>query len=738
MTERTVIRTGGMSCAACSAKIEKAVGRLDGVVAVNANFSENTVYAEYDPERVDIEAIAEAIRKGGYDVLDGDDDTAAEKMRQESVSLKRGLIASVVFTVILMYMAMGPMFGLEVPFRDQPMLYAIVQTVLCAPVVYSGRRFYLRGIPSLLRGGPTMDTLIALGTLAALVYSAYSMILIHGGDASAVHSLYFDSAAMIITLVSVGKYLEAGSKVKTNDAVRGLMDLAPPTAEIEIPGGTAIVPIEEVSIGDIAVVRPGERVSIDGRVIEGSTHINESMLTGESMPVRKDIGDEVYGGTINTTGMVRAEVVRTGDDTALHRIVRMIRDAQSTKAPVARIADRVAAVFVPVVIFIAVASAAAWMLAGRDLGFALIILISVLVISCPCALGLATPLAITVGTGKAAEYGILFKNASSLERSGGVTEIILDKTGTLTEGSPAVVGVDTEMDESEFIGYVAAAESVSEHPLGRAVVAHAEELAIDILRPESFTSVTGKGLICTVGGEEVVVGNLRLLEENGIAIPALSDDKGLTRIHAAVGGRYAGSIFIEDPVRPTARYSVQCLEDLGIRVTMVTGDSESNALRIAGETGITEVVAGALPEDKITQIKLRQVTGADVAMVGDGINDSPALIQADIGVAIGSGTDIAIDAADIILMNDDLRNIPAAFSVSRATVRNIKQNLFFAFCYNAVCIPIAAGLPYLFGMAELQEMPMIAALAMSLSSISVVSNSLRLKRFTPACHRTEQ
>ncbi|NLU45584.1 MAG: cadmium-translocating P-type ATPase [Euryarchaeota archaeon] len=735
MTEKTVIRTGGMSCAACSAKIDKAVGRLDGVIAVNANFSENTVFVEYEPERIDADAIAAVIRKSGYDVLDGDDDAVAEKMRRESAGLKRSLIASAVFTVALMYMAMGPMFGIAVPYHDLPEVYAIIQLALCIPVVVSGRRFYIRGIPSLLRGSPTMDTLIALGTLAALIYSFYSMYGIFGGDASAAHSLYFDSAAMIITLVSVGKYLEAGSKVKTNDAVKGLIDLAPPTAEIETDDGTRIVPVEEVRVGDIAIVRPGERVSIDGTVIEGSTHINESMLTGESMPVRKDVGSEVYGGTINTTGMVRARVTRTGDDTALRRIVRMIRDAQGTKAPVARIADRVAAVFVPVVMLIAVAAAAAWMLAGRGVEFSLIVLISVLVISCPCALGLATPLAITVGTGKAAEYGILFKNAAALERSGNVTEVILDKTGTLTEGSPAVVKVLTEMDEKEFIGYVASAESVSEHPLGKAVVAFAEGMGADISRPEDFRSVTGKGLICTVSGKEVAVGNLRLLEENGVVIPELADDEGMTRIHAAVAGMYAGSIFIEDPVRATSRHAVGCLRDMGMNVTMVTGDSESNALRIARETGIEDVVAGALPEDKIMEIKKKQVKGADVAMIGDGINDSPALIQADIGVAIGSGTDIAIDAADIILMNDDLRNIPAAFSVSRATVRNIRQNLFFAFCYNAVCIPIAAGLPFVLGMSEFPEMPMIAALAMSMSSISVVSNSLRLRRFKPACHQ---
>lgn len=735
MSEKIVLRTGGMSCASCSSKIERTVGKLNGVLSVNANFSENTVFVEFDPEKISSEYISDAIRKSGYDVLEGDNDTIMEKERKESIALKRDLTISVVFTAILMIMAMGPMLGLNIPFHDNAELYSMVQLILCIPVIFSGRRFYIRGIPSLLRGNPTMDTLIALGTLAAIIYSLYSIITIFQGNDSAMHSLFFDSAAMIITLVSVGKYLESRSKVRTNDAVKGLMDLAPPTAEIERGKDTVIIPIEEVNIGDITVIRPGNRIPIDGKVIEGLSHVDESMLTGESMPVKKTIGDEIYSGTTNSTGVLRAEVTRMGGDTALSKIVRMIKDAQSTKAPVARIADKVASVFVPVVIIIAVAAAVLWMLAGKGLEFSLIILISVLVISCPCALGLATPLAITVGTGRAAEYGILFKDAATLERSGSITEIILDKTGTLTEGSPKVEKIVTNMDEKEFIAYVASAESVSEHPLGKAVISYAKDLSVEVYRPEEFTSVTGKGIICTVNGKNVIVGNDRLIIENKIGFSDnISNDDGMTRIYVAIDGIYAGFISMGDPVRKTSHSAISHLKKMDIKVTMVTGDSDSTAKKIAKETGIENVISKALPEDKINIVKKIQAKGADVAMVGDGINDSPALIQADIGIAIGSGTDIAIDSADIILMNDDMRNIPATFSIGKATIRNIRQNLFFAFCYNVVCIPIAAGLPFLLGLSSFTEMPMIAALAMSCSSISVVLNSLRLKRFKPDCY----
>lgn len=734
MKEKAILRTNGMSCASCSSKIERSVGKLNGVVSVNANFSENTVFVEYETDMISLDSIRASIRKAGYDVLEGDDDAIMEKERKESLSLKGDLTVSVVFTAILMIMAMGPMLGLDIPLHDDAKIYSTIQLMLCIPVIISGRRFYTRGIPTLLRGSPTMDTLIALGTIAAMVYSIYSMVTIFQGDDMGVHSLFFDSAAMIITLVSVGKYLESRSKVRTNDAVKGLIDLAPPTAEIERDGKTIIIPTEQIVLGDIAIIRPGQKVSIDGTVINGTSYIDESMLTGESMPVKKTVGSEIYSGTTNTTGSIRAQVTRIGEDTALHKIVRMIRDAQSTKAPVARIADRVAAVFVPVVILIAVISASLWMISGKGLEFSLIVLISVLVISCPCALGLATPLAITVGTGRAAEYGILFKDAASLEHSGKISDIILDKTGTLTEGMPKVGKISTDMDEGEFITYAASAESLSEHPLGRSIVSYANERGLKLYQPAEFISVTGMGLICTVNNRKVIIGNERMMSSNGLNIPN-DNDEGMTRIYVAIDVQYAGSISLEDPVRATSNSAIKALKDMGINATMITGDSESTANKVAKQTGIENYVSKALPEDKINAIKRMQAKGKDVAMVGDGINDSPALTQADIGIAIGSGTDIAIDSADVILMNDDIRNIPATFSIGRATLKNIKQNLFFAFCYNVVCIPIAAGLPYLFGFSTLYEMPMIAALAMSCSSISVVLNSLRLKGFKPDCYK---
>jgi P-type Cu+ transporter len=733
MKEKVILRTSGMSCASCSSKIERSVRKLNGVVSVNANFSENTVFVEYETDKISLDSIRDSIRKAGYDVLEGDDDAIMEKERKESLSLKRDLTISVIFTVILMIMAMGPMLGLDMPLHDNAEIYSTIQLMLCIPVMISGRRFYTRGIPTLLRGSPTMDTLIALGTIAAIVYSIYSMVTIFQGNDMGLHSLFFDSAAMIITLVSVGKYLESKSKVRTNDAVKSLIDLAPPTAEVERDGKTVMISTEEVVLGDIAIIRPGQKVSIDGTVIDGTSYIDESMLTGESMPVKKTVGSEIYSGTTNTTGSIRAKVTRVGDDTTLRKIVRMIRDAQSTKAPVARIADRVAAVFVPVVILMAVVSASIWMISGKGLEFSLIILISVLVISCPCALGLATPLAITVGTGRAAEYGILFKDAASLERSGKISDVVLDKTGTLTEGMPKVSGISTDMDENEFLTYAASAESLSEHPLGRSIISYASGLGLKLYQPAEFISVTGMGLICTVNNRKVIIGNEKIMNDNGLSIPK-DNDEGMTRIHVAIDIRYAGSISLEDPVRATSNSAIKALKDMGIEATMITGDSESTANKVAKQTGIENYISKALPEDKINAIKRMQAKGKDVAMVGDGINDSPALTQADIGIAIGSGTDIAIDSADVILMNDDIRNIPATFSIGKATLKNIKQNLFFAFCYNVVCIPIAAGLPYLFGFSTFYGMPMIAALAMSCSSISVVLNSLRLKGFKPNCY----
>jgi Cu+-exporting ATPase len=731
--ERLTLKTDGMSCAACSVRIEKALGKVPGVSEVNANFSNNIVSLTFDPSLTGKDEISKVIKKSGYDVIEDDPDVVAEKEKRSAESLKKGLIVSIIFTIPLAILAMGPMVGIFEQFMmDEPKIYAVLQLILCIPVLIAGRRFFIKGFPALIDRSPTMDTLIALGSSAAVVFSVFSTYLVFTGDHHAVHELYFDSAAIIITLVSVGKLLESRSKVRTNDAVKGLINLAPPTANVIRDDVEVTVPASELLIGDVVVIRPGERIPADGSVINGSSSVDESMLTGESMPVSKNIGDPVHSGTVNINGSLRVSAEKVGKDTVLFQIVRMIQDAQGTKAPMARIADRVAAVFVPVVMLIAIVSGVLWFLYDQDVTFAVMTLISVLVISCPCALGLATPLAITVGTGKAAEYGVLFKNAAALERSGKVTSIILDKTGTITEGRPKVTGVISEIPEDELVTIAASAEADSEHPLGKAIISLASEKGLTVPQAEDFVSETGGGIRCTVNGKSVIIGSRRFLESSEVEIPeeGTPESEGRTCVFVAIDGKYVGLFAISDPIRSTSKSAVSSLRELGIETIMVTGDSQSTADAIAEAAGIDEVYAHALPGDKVERVKRLQIKGGDVAMAGDGINDAPALAQADLGIAIGSGTDIAIGSADVILVNDDPRSIPAAIEIGRASLGNIKQNLFLAFVYNVVCIPIAAGVPHLFGFT-LYEMPMIAAAAMSLSSISVVTNALRLRTFHP-------
>lgn len=731
-TERISLKTDGMTCAACSSAIERSLGRLDGVVEANANFSNNVVSVSFDPSKVSKEQIADAIKKAGYDVLEDDPDILAERERANAIRTKNELMVSILFTIPLSILAMGPMFGLDIPLSDEPKIYSLIQLALCIPVLIAGRRFYTKGYPALVARTPTMDTLIALGTTAAVIYSLYATVQIFMGEVHSAHSLVYDSAAMIITLVSVGKYIESRSKVKTNDAVRGLLDLAPPTANVIRDGKEMTIPADEIRIGEVIIVRPGERIPADGSILEGSSSVDESMLTGESMPITRNAGDGIHSGTMNINGSLKIIAERTGKDTVLFQIVRMIQDAQGTKAPVARIADKVAGVFVPVVMAIAVVSCLIWLLSGKSIEFSVLVLISVLVIACPCALGLATPLAITVGTGKAAEYGILFKNASALERSGNVTSVILDKTGTITEGRPSVTDMISTIPEDELMILAAAAEIRSEHPLGKAIVSYAKEKEMAIPEPSNFISEPGGGVRCTVNNKEVAVGNTDFIgveSENEAVTELLS--QGKTVVFVAVDGAFAGAIAISDPIRGSTVQGISALKGMGIRPIMVTGDSEETAASIAAIAGIDEIHAKALPEDKLNIIKELQIKGENVAMAGDGINDAPALTQSDLGMAIGSGTDIAIGAADVVLMNDDVRSIPATMEIGKATLGNVKQNLFLAFCYNAVCIPIAAGLPYLLGMDMIPEMPMLAAAAMSLSSISVVVNALRLRRFKP-------
>ncbi len=720
---KTVIKVDGMSCAACSARIEKALKKDPGIKDSYANFSNNTVSVTYDDESTDLEKIYQLIEGAGYEVLrDGE-----EKVDRSS-SVLRSLIISIVFAIPVVILAMGPMFGLDLGMDEGTS--AALQLILSVPVVIAGRRFFLRGIPALISRSPTMDTLVALGSGTAFVYSTVLAVMILTDSGSG--HLYFESAVMIIALVSVGKYFESRSRERTKDAVNGLKDLAPKEARVIRDGKETMVPIAELVLGDVIQVRPGEMIFADAQIISGDTSVDESMLTGESMPVHKTVGDSIYGGTVNVNGTVTAEVSAIGDDSVLSRIIGMIEDAQSTKAPVARMADRVAAKFVPAVIIIAVAAMAIWLIAGKDIAFALTVMISVLVISCPCALGLATPLAITVGTGKGAEYGILYKDAASLEYAGRVDTVILDKTGTVTEGSPVVTAVYPEGSEGDILSSACTAEQRSEHPIGKAIMSHCSDLGIAPSPSDDFVFETGSGISCISEGKKIAVGNGASFDISMFEGKASELSKGgATVVYVSVDGKVIGLIAVSDRIKAESASAVSSLGSMGIGVKMVTGDNAITAAAVASEVGITDVISGAKPEDKVMAVKKLQALEHNVAMAGDGINDAPALTQADIGMAIGSGTDIAMDSSDVVLMNDDIRSVPAAIEIGRATLRNIKENLFFAFCYNAVCIPIAAGLPYLFGVSLIHEMPMIAAAAMSMSSISVVTNALRLRRFRP-------
>lgn len=725
-----VFRIGGMSCAACSSRIEGAVGEIDGVQSVVANFGNNTATVTYDDSKVTEEMIAKAVTGAGYQMI-SDDREEAERQELEALRIqKRDLIIGILFAIPLSIIAMGPMFGLDMPWDKRT--DCIIQLLLFLPIMYSGRRFYKKGIPALMTKSPTMDSLVAISTLASLLMGLYYTIVAF--TSGHVHTmLSFDSAGMIIALVSIGKYMEARSKHNTNDSLRKLFTLAPNKATIIVDGKEYEVESSTLVEGDIVLVRPGESIPADGTVIEGDSAVNESMLTGESIPVSKSAGSTVYGATVNGNGSMKVRIEKTGEDTVLYQIARMIEMAQGTKAPVARMADRVAAKFVPTVIIISVLAFAAWFVAGAvtgneeyDLEFCLTIMISVLVISCPCALGLATPLAIVVGTGNGSRHGILFKTASSIEAAAHIDTVILDKTGTITKGHPTITDVVTDMDKDEFISIVASAETDSEHPLAEAVVKYAKERGLELPQHKDFTAVTGQGIRCNVDGRDVLVGNRALMDENGIAF----DD--LPGIMVAIDGTPAGSLVVSDPIRDESPAAIRSLKGLGIDVKMVTGDRRETAETIASQAGIDDIVSETRPQDKLDIVKKLQVRQKHVAMTGDGINDAPALTQSDVGLAVGSGTDIAIESADIVLMNDDLRTVPAALEIGRATLRNIKQNLFFALGYNAVCIPIAAGLPVLFGYTDLvMVMPMLAAAAMSLSSISVVSNALRMRGFRP-------
>ena len=745
------IPIGGMTCAACSQRVERAIGKLKGVQSVSVNLATEKATVIYAPQTVRLSMIRETIEKAGYEALKTDKPDAAEldraRKQKEIKTLWIKFAAAALFTLPLLYTAMVPMLphhGLTLPYPksldplDYPLIHALCELLLTLPVVGVGYKFYTVGFKSLLRRNPNMDSLIAVGTSSAVLYSVYNTWRIALGNFGAVESLYFETAGVIITLILLGKSLEAVSKGRTGEAIKKLMGLTPKTALILQDGAEKEIPLDEVEIGDIIIIKPGAKIPVDGTVTQGRTAIDESMLTGESMPVDKKPGSAVYAATVNTTGTLQFRADKIGADTALAHIIKLVEDAQGAKPPIAALADKVSGVFVPVVCAIAIAAGLAWFIGtGGDVRFSLMIFISVLVIACPCALGLATPTAIMVGTGQGAENGILIKGGEALETAHKIDTVVFDKTGTITEGKPKITDVliAGSMEAEQLLRLAASAEKGSEHPLGQAIVSGAQERGLLLLPADSFDSLTGRGVEAVINNQSVLAGNAQLMEERGVCLTALKPQaeqlaaQGKTPMYVAIGGRLAGIVAVADVVKPSSKAAIASLRHMGIAVVMITGDNRQTAQAIAQQVGIDRLLAEVLPQDKSTEVKKLQAAGAKVAMVGDGVNDAPALALADIGIAIGSGTDVAMESADIVLMRSDLMEVPTAIHLSKRTIRTIKQNLFWAFGYNVVGIPIAAGLLHLFGGPLLN--PMLAAAAMSLSSVSVLTNALRLKRFKP-------
>lgn len=739
---------GGMTCASCAQNIEKVVGKLDGVARVSVNLATEKATIEYDPQTIKISSIKQNIEKIGYKVLDMEKTSIVDKDKlrkeKEIKTLWGKFRISVVFSIPLLYLAMGSMiWWLRFPIpsilnpMQYPLNYSIVQILLTIPIIIVGIRFYTVGFKALIQRSPNMDSLIAMGTSAAVLYSLYSVTQIIMGNFEAVEHLYFETAGVIITLILLGKSLEAVSKGKTSEAIKKLMGLAPKTALLVRDGQEIEIPIDEVEIGDIILVKPGGKIPVDGVVIEGNTAIDESMLTGESMPVDKKSGDRVYAASINKNGSIQFKTTKIGGDTALAQIIKLVEDAQGSKAPIAQLADIVSGYFVPIVFVIALLASVAWAISGQSAVFSLTIFISVLVIACPCALGLATPTAIMVGTGKGAENGILIKSGGALETTHKINTIIFDKTGTITEGKPELTDIITVpgIDRTRLLQLAASAEKGSEHPLGEAIVRAAEKEKIDILKASGFNAITGFGIEVQIDGAMILLGNKKLMVERGISLELMEisadilSSEGKTPMFIAVDDKISGILAVADVVKASSAKAIAKLQSMGIEVAMITGDNIKTAQAIARQVGITRVLAEVLPKDKSNEVKKLQSEGRIVAMVGDGINDAPALVQADIGIAIGSGTDVAMESADIVLMKSDLMDVATAIQLSKSTIRNIKQNLFWAFGYNVAGIPIAAGILHLFGGPLLN--PIIAAAAMSLSSVSVLTNALRLKSFKP-------
>lgn len=745
-TKTVELGIDGMSCAACSAAVERVSKRLEGVKSAQVNLTTNRGRFEYDPARVKLSEIKAAIEKAGYTPreLEGEQSRNLEQERKagELRSMRIRLMVAIIFALPVLYIAMSHMFPalkLPIPFFMEahhfPLVFALVQLGLTIPVILAGSRFYTKGVKTLLKGAPNMDTLIAIGTGSAFLYSLFATVKLWLGELSFVQSLYFESAAVVITLVMVGKYLEAASKGKTSEAIKKLMQLKPSAALLEKDGRELEVPLDEVCVGDVVIVKPGSSFPVDGIVTEGVSTADEAMLTGESLPVEKQPGSEVTGGSINGEGLIRFKTTRVGGDTALSKIIQLVEDAQGRKAPIAKLADVVSGWFVPIVLGIAVLSALLWALTGKDFNFVLTIFVSVLVIACPCALGLATPTAIMVGTGKGAELGILIKGGEALETTHKIDTVVLDKTGTITEGRPQLTDIKTygDVTEQEILLLCASAERGSEHPVARAIVEGATERQIELLQPERFRAIPGRGIDAEISGKRILAGNRTLMNDQSVDVSLAERDAkdfaelGKTLMYVAVEGTMTALMAAADTVKPSSRSAITTLTQMGIDVYMITGDNQNTALAIAAEVGIDHVLANVLPEDKAGQVKKLQEAGHHVTMVGDGINDAPALVQADVGMAIGTGTDVAVESADVVLMRGDLNEVPAAIALSRATIRNIKQNLFWAFFYNLIGIPFAAGVVYLFGGPLLS--PMFAGAAMAFSSVSVVTNALRLRRF---------
>ena len=739
MAEKNYTVTG-MSCASCANAVEKALNKNNDINA-SVNFATEKLNIEYDEKKYNFDKIREIVESAGYGLVeDMIEDKKMELYQEKIKSLKNRLILAIIFVVPLLYISMGHMLGAVLPEflnpKVNPLNFALAQFVLTLPIIYAGRDFFLHGFKNLVRKSPTMDSLIAIGATAAVLYGIYATFRIVTVDPEAHMDLYYETAGTIITLILFGKLLEAKTKGQTSSSIKKLIGLQPKKAKIIENGAEKEVLIENLKVGDIVIVKPGEKIAVDGRIVEGATSIDESMLTGESLPVSKKVGDKVVGGSINKNGSIRFEATEIGKNTVLSQIIKLVEEAQGSKAPISRMADIVSAYFVPIVIGIAIITGIAWFLSGSGLVTALSFFIAILVIACPCALGLATPTSIMVGTGKGAENGILIKSGEALETAHKIKTVVFDKTGTITKGKPVLTDLIAygKYNENELLKIAASVENDSEHPLAEAIVNKAKEKNIEIKRYEKFRAMPGYGIRAIFEGKEVQIGNRKLMENRKINVEISQKDydilsnEGKTPMYISIDNELAGLVAVADVIKETSKEAVEKLKKMGIKTIMLTGDNEKTAKFIAKQVGIDDVISEVLPYQKSQKVKELQEKDEFVAMVGDGINDSPALAQANVGIAIGNGTDVAIESADIVLIRNDLRDVAGAISLSKATITNIKENLFWALFYNVLGIPFAAGIFYAFFNGPKLD-PMIAAFAMSFSSVSVLGNALRLKFF---------